>query len=259
MANEKVVIIGGGVGPMAGVALHAKIIENTRTDGTDQSHLEIFHYSCSSLIPDRTEYLLGRVESNPALGMAEVFSRAWASLADTGKMAVGGVPCNTFHAPAVFEPFLSRLRAAGIGIPIVHMLEETRELLYRIVPGGGRIGVLSTTGTRNTRVYRDLLEQAGYRVLEIPEARQDDLQNAIYHREWGIKARSPVTETARSLVLELAGLLIRDGADAVVLGCTELPLALPERTLDGIPLADPVLALARALIREAAPEKLKCL
>jgi len=42
-----------------------------------------------------------------------------------------------------------------------------------------------------------------------------------------------------------------------VLGCTELPLAVPEPEVDGIPIIDPSLALARALIRETYPEQLK--
>ena len=39
--DEKLIIIGGGVGPMAGVELHKKIIENTKTSGKDQEHLQL--------------------------------------------------------------------------------------------------------------------------------------------------------------------------------------------------------------------------
>jgi len=67
---EKVIIIGGGVGPLAGVELHNKIIEYTLTDGTDQSHLKVYHLSCPSFIPDRTEFLLGNINTNPAQGNA---------------------------------------------------------------------------------------------------------------------------------------------------------------------------------------------
>lgn len=257
MSEEKVIVIGGGVGPMAGVALHAKIIENTRTDGTDQTHLEVHHFSRSPDIPDRTEFLLGRIPENPALGMARTFSCAWKAVREAGKAAVGGIPCNTFHAPAVFDAFVERLGREGIGIPVLHMLGETREYLAAAVPGGGRIGILSTTGTRDTGIYRALLEPAGYEVLEVPGELQDDIQDAIYNRQWGIKAVSPVSEKARSRVRELARLLIGRGAEAVILACTELPLALEGILLDGVPLIDPVAALARALVREAAPHKLK--
>jgi len=256
---EKIIVIGGGVGPMAGVALHAKIVENTLTDGRDQTHLNVLHFSRSPDVPDRTGYLLGEEKTNPAEGMARTFAAAWASLRELGQEGVGGIPCNTFHAPEIFRPFLGILAETGVGIPVVHMLEETVRLLDEIRPEARRIGVLSTTGTRKTGVYRRLLEHGGREVLEVPESRQKDVQEAIYDRGWGIKAVSPVTPRARQLMLDLAGILAAAGAETVILGCTEIPLALPEKTLNGIPLLDPVTALARALIREASPRKLKAL
>ena len=47
------------------------------------------------------------------------------------------------------------------------------------------------------------------------------------------------------------------GADAVILGCTELPLAIPERRHEGTPFVNSTRALARALIRATHPEKLR--
>ena len=51
----------GGVGPMAGVKLHEKIIQFTPTNGTDQSHLCVHHISQSQYIPDRTTFLLSNM------------------------------------------------------------------------------------------------------------------------------------------------------------------------------------------------------
>ena len=257
MSREKIIVIGGGVGPMAGVALHGKIIENTLTDGTDQSHLEVFHFSRSSSIPDRTEFILGNITENPAAAMAETFAIAMEAVTRTKKKAVGGIPCNTFHSPVVFKEFSRILRKEKVRIPVVHMLQETLVLLRTVVKPGGRVGILSTTGTRSTGVYRSLLGPEGYSVLEVPEETQAEIQEAIYNRTWGIKAVSPVTEKARETVRSMAHLLIRGGAEAVILACTELPLAMPEQSFQGVTLVDPVVALARALIREAAPEKLK--
>jgi aspartate racemase len=50
--------------------------------------------------------------------------------------------------------------------------------------------------------------------------------------------------------------LAASGAEAVILGCTELPLAVTEAEIEGVRCIDPTRALARALIREAAPERL---
>lgn len=252
-------VIGGGVGPMAGVALHARIIEHTVTDGTDQSHLAVFHFSCSSRIPDRTAYLLGKERVNPAFGMVEIFQGAWEALKALGYAgigAVGGIPCNTFHAPGIFRLFQEELEKRGISIRVLHMLEETLGHIQEGFPQVNRVGVLSTTGTRKTALYRTLLKEGGFQVVEVPEQRQEIVQEAIYHPSWGIKARSPVTVKARNQALEALKILLDAGAEAVVLGCTELPLAIPEREWEGVPLVDPMVALARAMIRESAPYKL---
>ncbi|GAB4374279.1 MAG: hypothetical protein Kow009_09880 [Spirochaetales bacterium] len=151
---------------MAGVALHAHIIQQTATDGTDQSHLTVFHFSCSSRIPDRTAFLLGEESRNPAFGMAEVFEGAWDALKALGYEsagAVGGIPCNTFHASPIYEPFLGELARRGIGIKVFHMLEETLRFIQERFPRVHRVGVLSTTGTRRTSLYRALLEKGATR------------------------------------------------------------------------------------------------
>jgi len=50
--------------------------------------------------------------------------------------------------------------------------------------------------------------------------------------------------------------LEKQGVQAIILGCTEIPLGLPERKIGETFFLDPGLILARALIREFRPEKL---
>jgi aspartate racemase len=268
MAQEKVLIIGGGVGPLAGVALHARIIENTLPGGNDQGHLDVHHFSRSADVKDRTEFLFGRVAENPADGMARTIGMAVSGLC--GHDAVVGVPCNTFHAPAIFRPFTVQLakmaEAAGVSLKALHMLEETMALLKLVVSGSERneagipvpatIGVMSTTGTRLSGVYDILLADAGFVPLYVDEGDQTVLHAAIYDPAWGIKATGQPGDRAITTLQSLAAKLADRGATAIILGCTELPLALTESSICGIPLVDPVLALARAMIREAAPAKL---
>ncbi|MGC9312133.1 MAG: aspartate/glutamate racemase family protein, partial [Sediminispirochaetaceae bacterium] len=84
-----------------------------------------------------------------------------------------------------------------------------------------------------------------------------ELHDTIYHPEWGLKAVSPASETARRRFADYADVLISDGAEALVLGCTEIPLALPGLRYGDTPLVDPVVALARGMIREGDPAKLR--
>ncbi|MFP4491902.1 MAG: aspartate/glutamate racemase family protein, partial [Spirochaetaceae bacterium] len=247
--DEKMILIGGGVGPMAGVELHRKIVEHTATDGTDQDHLEVLHLSRSPIIGDRTDFLAGTQTIDPVEGMLRVFKMASAAFKEEGRSAVAGIPCNTFHAPPIFEPFREGLRAEGLQIEILHMLEETAAVLKNTLPRLQKAGLLSTTGTRNSGVYQEIFRKYGIGILSIPEAQQHELHEAIYHRTWGLKAVSPPDKKAVERVQLFCRRLAEEGAEAIILGCTELPLAVPEGTYNGIPYIDPVTALARALVR----------
>lgn len=255
--SEKVIVIGGGVGPYAGTVLHQHVITHTLTDGTDQTHFRIVHSSNSADIPDRTEALrTGKIDP-PVNAMCDQMQDGVDAATRRGYLAVGGVPCNTFHASLIWNRFLQRLQERGIDIQLVHMIEEVAVHLQKICGPNAAVGLLSTTGTRQAGFYRTILASKGMRVIEVPEGQQDDVHNAIYDRTQGIKAVTPVTDWARQRFEGFADHLIAQGADALILGCTEIPLALPGTQFKGKPLVDPMVALARGLIREANPEKLK--
>ena len=255
-AREPLVLIGCGVGPMAGVVLHRRIIENTRTDGTDQDHLEVLHLSRSPLVGDRTDFLSGKDVLDPVAGMLQVFRSAALILRAEDRRAVAGIPCNTFHAPAIFQPFLRSLHEEEVPVRVLSMLEEAADLVRRRHPGVKRVGLLSTTGTRTSGVYREVFGHRDLQLVEVPADMQDSLHEAIYHPQWGLKARSAAVPAVEEKVRRYLRTVIAGGAEVVILGCTELPLAVREDLFEGVPLIDPMNALARALVREAAPKKL---
>eukprot|EP01063_Lacrimia_lanifica_P003504 TRINITY_DN1187_c0_g1_i4.p1 TRINITY_DN1187_c0_g1~~TRINITY_DN1187_c0_g1_i4.p1 ORF type:complete len:470 (+),score=167.84 TRINITY_DN1187_c0_g1_i4:67-1476(+) len=251
--NKVCIGIGGGVGPAAGVILHKKIVENTISDGTDQSHCEVHHISRPD-VADRTKFLLGKGKVSPAIGMAKTMAALKESVKRAGKrFVVAGVPCNTFHAPLIWDEFLRQLdeeRTANT-VKMVHMLEETVGAIKSLLPNAKRIGLLSTTGTRMSRVYHDLLEPQGFEVVQVDEDDQHLVHDAIYNTEWGVKAIQPTTMQSMSQFQSFATELVRRGAEAIILGCTEIPLALPMAAYEGVPLIDPMVALARACIQKA--------
>ena len=90
------------------------------------------------------------------------------------------------------------------------------------------------------------------------EIQEKVVHAAIYDREYGIKAKSnPVTEKARTDLLKAARLLIDQGAELLIKGCTEIVLAVPEEQVDGIPTIDPSIVLARRLVALENKGKLK--
>lgn len=242
---------------MAGVKLHEKIIARTKTSGRDQEHLDVIHLSRSRLIGDRTEFLLGKTERNPGIMMARVIAAAAKAVPVEGDPprgpAVAGVPCNTFHAPPVWDAFTAALAELAPEVRTVHMLEAALGDLKAAFGHGGNtlIGILSTTGTARSGVWQKALEGAGFGVVTVNDSLQERVHDAIYNLEWGLKAVTPATAKARTLLEEAAAALVTSGAQAVLLGCTEIPLALEEGAREGVLYADPVTSLAGALVRAA--------
>ena len=247
----------GGVGPYAGLDLNRKIFDNTLTNGTDQDHLEVLLFSAGRRVTDRTEYLLGREDENPAEGLFE----ALCALESAGA-SLAAIACNTAHSERIIGPLKQKIKQKGLGLKLVDMIEETASFIRDRFGSGAKAGLLATEGTIDSGVYERLCaEPSGRMELVTPSAEIVKLvHQAIYDRSYGIKAFSnPVTGRASADCRTAVGHLAGKGARLVILGCTELPLALPQRSVHGVELVDPTEITARALIRLAAPDRLKSL
>ena len=66
-----------------------------------------------------------------------------------------------------------------------------------------------------------------------------------------------MTKRARQDLLQAIDLLKQKGAELVIKGCTEIALAVPEMEVNGVPLIDPSIVLARSLIKHYDESKLK--
>ncbi len=243
----------GGIGPYAAIDLLKKVYDNTLANN-DQEHLDTVLFSTSSKIKDRTEYLEGRVEVNPAFAIAKVLIK----LQNTG-VTVAGIPCNTAHSNKIFKVIQDELKKYNSSITVLHMIEETIVFLKKNYPNYNKIGVLSTTGTYNSNIYKSRLESNGYEVIRPSlEMVEKVIHPAIYHPQYGIKTVStPIQEQARKNLIQGVDYLTKKGAQLIILGCTEIPLALTQKKINGIPTIDPANILARALIQFIDTKKLK--
>ncbi|MCP5098270.1 MAG: aspartate/glutamate racemase family protein [Chloroflexi bacterium] len=250
--NERIIGIVGGAGPYAGLDLCQKILEETVAD-VDQDHVTVLNWSQPNLILDRTEYLMGQVDENPAGAIAKQVMQ----LAQAGA-TVAAIPCNTAHAPPIYDQIVAILQQAQTPIQFLHMIRETAVYLQTNTPHIKKIGVLSTTGTYRLKLYPHNLEPAGFTVLVPDEVMQTTrIHPAIYDRTYGIKANGVATQQARQNFLMGAKALQEAGAEALILGCTEIPLAIGETAVYDMLVVDPTRILARALIREVNPSRLK--
>ncbi|MFJ9907061.1 aspartate/glutamate racemase family protein [Streptomyces sp. NPDC101152] len=231
--TPEVIGILGGMGPAATADFYAKLVATT--PGTsDQDHLRTVIWS-DPTIPDRTEALLGDgPDPTPwLLDGGRVLREAGAT--------VIAIPCNTAHA------FVPRI-VDHVGLPIVHMIGEVARHLTTLNPRIRTVGLLATSGTLRAGLYQEWLEGAGIRLL-LPDAadQEDEVMTAIHAVKAGAR-----DATATALLSRAARRLTERGAQAVIAGCTEIPLGLPADAVD-VPLIDPSLVLAQALVRRAGP------
>ena len=253
MLKKHIIGVVGGVGPYAGLDLVKKIFDQT-TASIDQEHLPVILMSLPDEIEDRTKFLVGTSAANPAHSIVEILQKL-----ETVGATVAGIPCNTAHAPRIFDVVRQGIEQQGLLIRLLHMIDETVLFVQQNFPTLKNIGLLSTTGTAQSGIYQRSFERGGVRIiLPSDEVQQKKVHSAIYDSGNGIKAFSnPVTDQARQSLLEAIDWLRNRGAEAVILGCTEIPLAVPEKLIDTMPLIDPTMILSRSLISLTYPSKLK--
>ncbi len=225
--RERIIGIIGGMGPGATADIFREI--NTITPvKKDQDHIRVLIYS-NPKIPDRTSFILGSGKDPlPALvETARTLERAGAG--------VLLIPCNAAHY------FLPRLQAR-VKVPILNMIRETCAAVCLGHPQVTAVGLLAATGTVKSRVYHEEFERAGIKVMA-PEGRdQDRVHRAIFE----VKAARHGRHTQQTLE-SIGAKLARKGAEAVILGCTEIPLAFDPRSVT-YPTVNATRVLAQAAV-----------
>jgi aspartate racemase len=237
MADPQPGLLGilGGMGPLAGAAFAGRLVALTPA-GRDQDHVPAL--LCNDpRVPDRSSARLGRGD-DPLKAMLrglQLLERAGATLI--------AIPCNTAHL--WYEQM-----AASTQLPLLHIVEAVCDDLATL-GARGPVGLMGTPATLKLGLYQAPLRARGYEVLVPDESGLAQCVAAIA----AVKGNRPQEAFAPAAAC-IRSLQAR-GAQAVVLGCTELPLAVPhdQRDAFGCVLTDSIDALARAALaryREAA-------
>lgn len=154
---------------------------------------------------------------------AQILGGAARSLAAAGADFL--VLCtNTMHKVA---PQLEQ----AVDIPLLHIADATANELHR--QGVTRVGLLGTRFTMEQAFYRERLEAQGIEVL-IPDAAQRQTVHRVIYDEL---CRGEIRADAKADYLEIVGSLAGQGAQGVILGCTEIGLLIQAGDTD-VPLFD---------------------
>lgn len=225
--KRKTVGIIGGMGPAATALLFQKIIDYTNAS-SDSEHIHIIIDNCPS-IPDRTTAILNG-ENTPAKVICEIGRK----LEMYGAELIA-IPCNTSH---YFYSYIQQ----QLNIPVVNMIEETAKEC--VLNGFQKVGVLATTGTCQTGTYDCELKKYEIEVIYPSEEGQKRLMEIIYDQ---IKAGEFLNTDIFEPYLEE---MKQQGAEAFILGCTELPMAFSDGVY-GCKYIDSLDILAKRTIEKA--------
>ena len=202
----KILGVLGGMGPLASAHFMVRLTQLTPASH-EQDHVPAVLWS-DPRVPNRLAAQRGTGPS-PLPWLVHGIEK----LAQAGCGAVA-IPCNTAHG------WIDGMRAAS-PIPILHIIDAAADDLRRQGIASGRVGALATEATLAMRLYQDWLERLGWPVIE-PTA--DEMRDLVSPSIALVKEN----RLADAYVLAEAAVqrLLDRGAEAVVLGCTELPLAI---------------------------------
>jgi len=142
---------------------------------------------------------------------------------------------NTMHLIA------DRIQEA-IDIPLIHIAEETAIEIHK--KQLKKVGLLGTKFTMELDFFKDkLAEKEIETIIPISEEDKDFIHYTIFE-ELG---RGIATEETKKRYLEIANGLIQNGAEGIILGCTEIPLVIKEGDLN-VPIFDTTLIHTQAAI-----------
>ncbi len=229
---SKTIGILGGMGPEATIYMFRLIVQLTKVE-KDQDHIPIIVFN-NPKIPDRTAAIVrGGPSPLPYLVDSAI------SLEKAGADFIL-MPCVTAH-------YFYKEIVKHINIPFLHLLEESIEYVKRELGHVKRIGLLATDGTVQTGLFQEFFHKKGIEIIVPEKEGQNLIMKALYQKE-GVKAG--YRERPREMILQVLQQLIRDKAEGVIAGCTEIPLVLSQSDME-IPFINPLWIIARKSIRKA--------
>jgi len=131
----------------------------------------------------------------------------------------GLIATNTMHI--VFEEV-----QRAVQMPLLSIVQATAESV--LAAGLRSVGLLGTVFTMTERFFRDGLERSGITAL-VPAPGDQQRMNEVIYQEL---CRGEIRPNSRRLFLDVIERLRDQGAEGIVLGCTEIPLLVQPQHCD---------------------------
>ena len=226
-AKYKAIGILGGMGPEATADLYMRIIRILQSKGAkyDSDFPQIFIYSLP--LPDIVKDIkYERIIVPMLINGIKKLEKAGASFI--------AIPCNS-----VFSYFKQMQNA--VSIPIINIMEETSKEVNK--KGFKKVGVLGTKLTIKQKLFDNSLKDYNVKVIK-PTINQQKIITRII---MNILSRRKLKQDKLALI-SIIKYLQNKGAEAIIIGCTELPLILSQKDVK-IKIFDTMAVLATAVIK----------
>ena len=217
----------GGMGPAASAEYITRLIQQTQAN-CDQEHIPFVLWN-EPRTPDRSTSLRNG-DNRPLPYLLQGIQ----VLKDAGCNFIV-IPCNTAH---FWYDELIKFR-----IPIIHIVDSVAYSLCDADVNSGTIGIMGTQATIELGLYQNRLTDWD---CIIPT--QEEMDNIVQPAIDLVKAGDLVK--SHTMLMSVVDSLIARGARAVVLGCTEIPLAIREDNQNGILLINSIDSLVKVAIKE---------
>jgi len=131
---------------------------------------------------------------------------------------------NTMHkvAPAI---------EAAVGIPLLHIADPTAAAIKRA--GFTKVGLLGTRLTMDEPFMKERLSREGLQILTPERSDRGSVDRIIYEE----LCQGVLAEASRAQYRSIIGRLVERGAQAIILGCTEISLLIAQKD-SAVPLFD---------------------
>ncbi len=158
-----------------------------------------------------------------------------AAAAERGGAEIVALCTNTMHrvADAITE---------AINVPFIHIADPTAAAVK--AAGFTRVGLLGTAFTMEQPFYVERLRMRHGLDVIVPTRAERGIVHDVIYREL---VQGEVLDASRALYRDVIARLIRRGAEAIILGCTEIMLLVGEQD-SAVPLFDTTELHARALV-----------
>jgi aspartate racemase len=120
---------------------------------------------------------------------------------------------------------------AVVEIPVIHIGEATSEVIN--ASQLSKVALLGTKYTMEKTFYTDILTSKGIQTL-IPESDDRQIIHDIIYNEL---AFGVISKESKIKYLKIIAKLIKDGAEGIILGCTEIPMLISQEDVS-VPVFD---------------------